>query len=132
MSSIYTLEELHRVMRQSFPFQPWMGDYPRKCAPWTDAEDKLLKSEYAYGINMTTMKRFHGRDSGGIESRLQRLIPGYLPGWQPTPPLFPPTDESTPVRDIQVFNALDRRLESLFNDIEQMRREINQLRAHRG
>lgn len=130
--SNYTLEELRKLLLVKPFFPSWMGVYPRKCAPWTYEEDRILKSEYALGVDMTTMKRFHGRDSGGIESRLQRLIPGYLPGWQPTPPLFPPTDESTPVRDIQVFNALDRRLESLFNDIEQMRREINQLRAHRG
>jgi len=98
-------------------FPSWMGENPRKCAPWTPAEDELLKKEYAYGIGTSRMCAVHGRDAGGIESRLQKLIPGYMEGWRPSP-----------LPCGRVINANNEKLASLESQIQRLSFEISKLK----
>jgi hypothetical protein len=45
----------------------------RLGAPWTDEEDAQLRDEYASGMQPDEMANVHGRNLGGIRSRLIRL-----------------------------------------------------------
>jgi len=45
----------------------------RLGAQWTDEEDAQLRAEYASGMQLDEMANMHGRNLGGIRSRLIRL-----------------------------------------------------------
>src|SRR5271165_6198139 len=45
----------------------------RLGAPWTDEEDAQLRAEYASGMQLDEIANVHGRNLGGIRSRLIRL-----------------------------------------------------------
>ena len=45
----------------------------RLGASWTDEEDAQLRKEYAAGMQLEEMANVHGRNLGGIRSRLIRL-----------------------------------------------------------
>lgn len=60
-------------------FPAWMGPQPRANAPWTPEEEKELKRGYQeFGLSIKQLCEKHGRGVGGVESRLAKLIPGFL------------------------------------------------------
>lgn len=64
-------------MSQHFP--AWMGPQPRANAPWTPEEETELKRGYQeFGLNIRQLCEKHGRGVGGVESRLAKIIPGFL------------------------------------------------------
>lgn len=63
-------------MSQTFP--AWMGRVPRACSPWTREEEQELVRAFKQGSTPRELAHKHGRAIGGIESRLGKLIPGYL------------------------------------------------------
>ncbi len=72
-SQIGTLQsEVKRLNSIPYSFPEWMGEYPRKCAPWSGAEILLLKKEFENGSTLKQIAQTHGRDEGAIETRLMR------------------------------------------------------------
>lgn len=60
-----------------FYFPDWMGQFPRVCAPWSDLEDKELVRGFNSGMKINELEEKHGRATGGINSRLSKLIPDF-------------------------------------------------------
>jgi hypothetical protein len=58
-------------------FPKWMGPFPRVGAPWSDLEDKELVICFKSGMTIAELEAKHGRVTGGINSRLSKLIPGF-------------------------------------------------------
>lgn len=58
-------------------FPKWMGPMPRVSAPWSDEEEVELIRGYRSGLTVEELEAKHGRGTGGINSRLVKLIPDY-------------------------------------------------------
>ena len=55
-------------------FPEWMGKYPRACAPWTAAEEQELVAGYKAGASLRALCAKHGRNTGGVNSRLAKNL----------------------------------------------------------
>lgn len=55
-------------------FPKWMGKMPRQNTPWNDEEDAELVLGYKQGLSIEKLMKKHGRASGGIDSRLGKLL----------------------------------------------------------
>lgn len=56
------------------PFASWMGEFPRECVRWSEAEEAELLHAWREGVSERKLARKHGRREGGIVSRLIRLL----------------------------------------------------------
>jgi hypothetical protein len=108
----------------SFVYKNWMGEFPRKSAPWTDQEDLILKSEYKHNMQIEMMMRTHGRDRGGIESRLCKLVPEYAKKMESI---------RRQASERVEFNAIKKDFEdtrdNIYKTLDKMGRQIQQVQA---
>jgi hypothetical protein len=57
-----------------FQFPIWMGEYPRQNAPWGDKEVDVLVRGFKINRPLVEIAKKHGRQLGGIKSRLSDSI----------------------------------------------------------
>lgn len=69
------IEDMRRKLAaNTFRWLTWMGDNPRENTPWNDAEDAEVVIAYKAGASITQLSKRHGRRTGGIDSRLGKLL----------------------------------------------------------
>lgn len=57
-----------------FVWPKWMGEEPRRNAPWTHEEDKHAVQAFKAHEYLVDIAQVHGRTVGGIVSRLRLLL----------------------------------------------------------
>lgn len=73
--SVYNAPEVIRALHTLLEATRVVDLPPNRNAgkPWTDIEDDKLRDEFAAKISISDIAKEHGRTTGAIESRLDRL-----------------------------------------------------------
>ena len=73
-----------QVQTVQIEFPEWWGEHPRANTPWTETEENELRHAVMSGMTLRGIARRHGRQLGGIESRIGKLFgPDFVyPGQQ--------------------------------------------------
>ena len=65
-------KDVELTVNQYNSFPEWMGEYPRKSAPWSEQEDMALKRHFDSEVPFEEIAKIHGRSDGDISNRLSR------------------------------------------------------------